>query len=127
MLAKPKTRRAANAAHVGRDRRPEAGAGSTEGAVGLTGAIDEWQARQQRDADIARRARAALSDRLGYVADALDLRVCDGIAVLDGVLESGNQKSVAGETVSKLAGVQSVVNHIRIVPPSRLAMRTLHL
>lgn len=63
----------------------------------------------------------------GYVSDALDLRGGDGIAVLDGVLESGNQKSVAGETVSKLAGVQSVVNHIRIVPPSRLAMRTLHL
>ena len=77
---------------------------------------------------VARSTRAsALGDRLGYVADALDLRGGDGIAVLDGVLESGNQKSVAGETVSKLAGVQSVVNHIRIVPPSRLAMRTLHL
>ena len=79
---------------------------------------------QVRDADVVRLARTALGERLGYIADTLELSICDGIVALSGELESGNQKSVAEETVGKLAGIQSVVNHIRIVPPSKLAMRT---
>jgi osmotically-inducible protein OsmY len=79
------------------------------------------------DADIERRVRTALHDRLGYVADALGLDVHDGIVALTGDVESGNQKTVAEETVGELTGVGSVINHVRIVPPSKLAMRSLRL
>lgn len=52
--------------------------------------------------------------------------VSDGEVMLDGGLESGNQKTIVDATVGDLAGGRSVVNHIRIVSPSKLAMRTLY-
>ncbi len=82
-------------------------------------------AGQVRDADIARRVRSALYERLGYVADALELDVHDGIVALAGDVESGNQKTVAEKIVGELAGVGAVENRVRIMPPSKLAMRTL--
>jgi osmotically-inducible protein OsmY len=81
--------------------------------------------RQVRDADIARRVRSALHERLGYVADGLELDVHDVIVALAGDVESGNQKTVAEKTIGELAGVGAVDNRVRIVPPSKLAMRTL--
>ncbi len=80
-----------------------------------------------RDVDIARRARTALSARLGYVGEGLELAVREGIVDLAGEVETGNQKTIAETCVGELAGVGSVENHLRIVPPSKLAMRTFHL
>ena len=80
---------------------------------------------QVRDADMARRVRSALHERLGYLADGLELDVHDPIVALAGDVESGNQKTVAENIIGELAGVGAVENRIRIVPPSKLAMRTL--
>ncbi len=82
---------------------------------------------QVRDADVARRVRSALHEQFGYVADGLEIDVHDGIVVLAGDVESGNQKTVAEKIVGGLAGVGAVENRVRIVPPSKLAMRTFQL
>ncbi len=81
--------------------------------------------RRVRDADMARRVRSALHERLGCVADGIELDVHDGVVALAGDVESGNQKTVAGKIVGELAGVGAVDNRVRIMPPSKLAMRTL--
>lgn len=81
---------------------------------------------QSADAEIARTARAALTERLQDIASRLRLVVNDGVVEVAGDLESGNQKSIVDKTIGDLAGVRSVDNRIRIMPPSRLAMRTLY-
>jgi osmotically-inducible protein OsmY len=70
--------------------------------------------------------QSRLGARLGHIAESLEVSVSDGEVMLDGDLESGNQKTIVDATVDDLAGVRSVVNHIRIVSPSKLAMRTLY-
>ncbi|MFQ5783309.1 MAG: BON domain-containing protein [Alphaproteobacteria bacterium] len=81
---------------------------------------------QPSDGDIARAARAALDERLGSVARTIEVRVGNGVVELGGGLESGNQKEIAEVTVGALEGVRSVVNQLRISPPSKLTMRTLY-
>ncbi|MFQ5959727.1 MAG: BON domain-containing protein [Alphaproteobacteria bacterium] len=83
-------------------------------------------APEELDADIARAARAALERRLGPMCEWLEISVHDGVVELGGDLESGNQKDIVEETIGALAGVREVVNHTRIMPPSKLAMRTLY-
>ena len=82
---------------------------------------------QVRDADIVRRVRSALHERFGYVANGIEIDAHDGIVALAGDVESGNQKTVAEKIVGELTGVGAVENRVRIVAPSKLAMRTLRL
>lgn len=78
------------------------------------------------DADIAGNIRMALEARLGYLPETLDIKVIDSVVSLAGYLENGSQKTIVEETVDAMTGVRSVVNGIRIMPPSRLAMRSVH-
>ncbi len=128
MLAKLRLPRPANAAPMQRKRvaAAETFAVRTDSAVRLKRAIVAQRAWRQTDAALARDIRAAVGARLGHIADTLEVSVSGGEVMLDGDLESGNQKTIVDATVGDLAGVRSVVNHIRIVSPSKLAMRTLY-
>lgn len=128
MLANLRIPRPANAAPMQRKRVTAADtfAARTDSAVRLERAIVAQRARRQTDAELARDVRAAVGARLGHIAVTLEVSVRDGEVMLDGDLESGNQKSIVDATVGDLAGVRSVVNHIRIVSPNKLAMRTLY-
>lgn len=93
----------------------------------LPDAAGPWQSgRPGDDAEIARNARAALSEQLMDIASGLRVVVCDGVVDVAGDLESGDQKSIVEETIGRLAGVKAVNNRIRVMPPSKLAMRTLY-
>ena len=128
MLAKLGIPRPANAAPMRRKRvvATDSFAVRTDSAVRLERAIAAQRARRQTDAALARDVRAAVGARLGHIAVSLEVSVRNGEVMLDGDLESGNQKTIVDATVGDLAGVRSVVNHMRIVSPSKLAMRTLY-
>ena len=128
MLAKLRIPRPTNAAPMQRKRVAAADtfAARPDPAVRLERAIVAQRARRQTDAELARDVRAAVGARLGHIVESLEVSVRDGEVMLDGDLESGNQKTIVDATVGDLAGVRSVVNHIRIVSPSKLAMRTLY-
>lgn len=128
MLAKLRIPRPANAAPMRRKRvgATDTFAARTDSAIRLERAIAAQRARRQTDAELARDVRAAVGARLGHIAVSLEVSVRNGEVMLDGDLESGNQKTIVDTTVGDLAGVRSVVNHMRIVSPSKLAMRTLY-
>ncbi len=128
MLAKLRILRPANAAPMRpkRARAADTYAVRADSAVRIERAIAALRGRRQTDAELARDVRAAVGARLGHIVESLEVSVRDGEVMLDGDLESGNQKTIVDTTVGDLAGVRSVVNHMRIVSPSKLAMRTLY-
>ena len=137
MSAKPRLSHAANQAPAGPIRarhsrtvatrpKPIVVATRPKPIVKLARAIEAAQRRRRSDAELARILRAAIDERLGHVTGSLDMHVRDGVVTLEGDIETGNQKSIVEETAGGIAGIRSVINHMRIIAPSKLAMRSLY-
>ena len=128
MSAKPRLSHAAHEAPVRptRARLPRTVTARPESIVKSASAVEVAQRRRRSDAELARTLSAAIGDRLGHVTESLEVRIRDGVVTLEGDIETGNQKSIIEETASQVAGIRSVINHMRIVAPSKLAMRSLY-
>ncbi len=107
-------------------RHAHASDANSEPVFKLDNAIEAAKRRRSSDTTLARTTRAAISERLGNINRPLKVHVCSGVATLEGQIDTGNQKSIAEETARHVAGIRWVVNHMRIVAPSKLEMRSLY-
>jgi len=81
--------------------------------------------RRWADIDLAGNVMMVLTDRLGYVPETIEIMVIEGIVSLSGWVENGSLKDIVENTVADLEGVRSIDSRIRVLPPSRLAMRAV--